>query len=230
MIIYEMQKKGYWLFREDSLHPTPLSSYCMAVGIYNCIYKKRVSSEQTQFRGHIAEEDGHYYPDSTDLLADLSKTEVNLANQMCWASYIHLQSGYPDLPLNNPSISLPRLPAGADNHSDFQLTGKWAGSIKLYPQYLKWPADLSLNFISKAALKVVVTISFGNDTSQNIQDTCTVTIKDETVLFRSHQGPNGSDLLFKAILKNRELIGTAEFLKKDDKYFYGIGDWDASTQ
>jgi hypothetical protein len=230
MVIYDMQKQGYQLFREDSLHPTPLSSYCMAVGIYNCIYKKRVKSEQTQFRGHIAEKDGHYYPDSTNLLVDLSKTEVNLVNQMCWTSYIRLQSGYPDLPLNNPSISLPRLPAGADKGIDVKLTGKWAGSIKLYPQYLKWPADLSLNFMSKPALEAIFTISFGNDTSQNIQDTCTVNIKGETALFRSHKGPNESDLLFKAILKDRKLFGTAEFVKKDDKYFYGIGDWDASPQ
>jgi hypothetical protein len=202
----------------------------MAVGIYNCIYKKPVSSEHTQFRGHIAQEDGHYYPDSTDLLADLTTTEVNLANQLCWTSYLRLQSGYPALPLNNPAISLPRLPAGADKGIDVKLTGKWTGSIKLYPRYLKWPADLSLDFISKTPLKVIFTISFGNDTSQNIQDTCTVTINGDTAMYRSHKGPDESDLLFRAVLKNNKLIGTAEFIKKDDKYFYGIGDWDASPK
>jgi hypothetical protein len=230
LVIYEMQKKGYQLFRDDSLHPTPLSSYCMAVGIYNCIYKKRVSSERTQFRGHIAEEDGQYYPDSTHLLADLSKTEVTLANQLCWTSFIQLQRGYPDLPLNTPSISLPRVPSGGDKGTENQLTGKWAGRIKVYPQYLKWPADLSLHFISKPALKAIFTISFGSDTSQNIQDTCTVTTKDEIISFRSQQGPDGSDLFFRAILRDQKLIGTAEFIKKDDKYFYGIGDWDASPK
>jgi len=227
LIIEKLKSKGYKVFREDSLHPTSLSSYCMAVGIYNSIYKKPVTSRDTVFRGIMIEEsEGKVNPDSTGTLASLRGTEVKYVNTLCWTYYAKLKGGYLNLPLVN-AIKAPSLPAHFSRLEEKNILGEWNGIIKLYPRYLKWPAELSVNFTRKDSLLVDIKVKFGNGKPGITIENCRVAIKNNKLYFESNKGPNKSTLRFTGVIKEGQLKGIAEFVKKDDKYFYGIGGWNA---
>ncbi|CAN5364770.1 hypothetical protein BH10BAC4_BH10BAC4_22370 [soil metagenome] len=219
-------------YKEDKLHPTPLTSYIIALLIHQIIYDKPASTKELIFKGNpIEEAEGKVYNDSSVLLASIRREDALEFSEKVrsFCKTLDENGGYFEMEKPQSPI-LPRV-TGRDAISNESLIGKWKGFSKLYPDYLTWPSKLDFDFsVSSDSLSVITKISFGGKPNDVISEKNPVMIYGSKLIFTTKGGPNGSAIRYTAALKENSLSGIAEFIHPTNKYFYGVGEFELTKE
>lgn len=228
-LLVERLKYKYELYREDSLHPSAVSSYIIATYFHLLLKKGLPSSPKLIINGPPVEEaEGKVMNDSTSQLINLNNKVVKAIQKDVLDFFLLYQRKGPAYFIKQPRrTTVPILPETYSWINKQALLGTWIGKSKLYPRYLKWPAYLELNFLQKNNdIRVVVTLDFGSS-NRFVSDTLAVKVDKQEIKFINPKGPNGSSIVYKAIMTTNTLKGIGEFIKPNDDFFYAIGEWSA---
>lgn len=212
------------LYDDDGNHPSPVGAFLSASVMYRTIFGAVPREPVGAVRGPAVElADGTLHADSIVELVDLTDATA----RRIFEAAGHARRRWlerPDtgsvgaVPTGVPTLSSPyRTLEAAD------LAGRWTGELKVYPRYLPWPAELSLDVSEEDGLTAAFRVSFGGRPHDITYDRLPVSLEGDYFQFVDPDGPNGGVVRYRVVpTGGGRLEGIAELIT--DVNVYGIGE------
>lgn len=222
--------RGASLYAEDGAHPSRSGSYLAAAVIYATLTGASPVGGPARITGApVDANSGVVAAGNVDVLVDLPSRFAGELQRIAWGERqkLALISSYPDLPAPPPPKP-PPMPAGGRRPAPAELSGRWLGSLRLYPQQAifelwlaekegqpgEWSAALELRFT-------------GGDQEKVTHELEQLEITDTGVTFVDPTGPNGGTVRYRAVFLTgrgggQRLAGVAEATVKGAAV-YAIG-------
>jgi hypothetical protein len=225
--------RGASLYADDGSHPSTSGSYLAAAVIYATLTGTSPVGGPAKISGAPVNPDsGAIAEGNTAVLVDLPARFAGDLQRIAWEECQKLASisTYPDLPAP-PPLALPQVPVGGRRPAPADLTGRWLGSLRLYPQ----PATLELWIAEKkdkpgewtAAIEIRFT---GGNLEHLTHELEQFQITDTGITFVDPLGPNGGIVRYRAAFTvdsggAARLAGVAE-ATVEGAPIYAIGTFD----
>lgn len=193
--------RGASLYADDGSHPSTAGSYLTAAVVYATLTGESPVGGPAKISGApVNPENGAVATGSTAGLVDLPARFAGDLQRIAWDQTQKLLalSSYPDLP-KPPPLALPQVPTGGRRPALADLTGRWIGSLRLYPH----PATLELWIAEKkdqpgqwtAAIEIRFTGGNQEDLTHELEQ---FEITDTGITFVDPQGPNSGIVHYRA--------------------------------
>jgi hypothetical protein len=228
--------RGASLYADDGSHPSTAGSYLAAAVLYATLTGTSPVGGPARISGApVNLASGAVATGSTAVLVDLPARFAGDLQRIAWdqSQGLLALSSYPDLPGPAP-LALPQVPTGGRRPAPGELTGRWIGSLRLYPQ----PAILELWIAEKkdkpgewtAAIEIRFTGGNHEDLTHELEQ---FQITDTGITFVDPTGPNGGAVRYRAAFfpgaggspANARLTGVAE-ATVEHAPVYAIGSFD----
>ena len=227
---------GASLYAEDGSHPSRTGSYLAAAVIAATLTGASPAGGPARISGAPVNPDtGAVATGSSAVLVDLPARFAGELQRIAWQNHEKLAAvdGALDLPAP-PALAQPQMPAGGRRPTPEQITGRWLGSLALYPQ----PATLEIwlmqreaqpgesGNVARAEWKTAMQVRFAGGRPEDITaELEQVQITDYGLTFVNPSGPNGGIVKFRAAFFGDRLAGIAEIIVEGEP-IYGIGKFD----
>lgn len=224
---------GASLYDPDGAHPSRTGSYLAAAVIFATLTGTSPVDGPAKITGApVNPNTGAIATGSTAVLVDLPARFAGDLQRIAWdeRQKLAVMSGHPDLPAP-PPLKLPQMPAGGRRPAPADLTGRWLGSLRLYPQ----PATLELWIAEKESKPgewtAAIEIRFTGGNLENLTHELELfEITDTGITFVDPIGPNGGIVRYRAAFfsdpsTGERLTGVAEATVADAPV-YAIGTFD----
>lgn len=212
------------LYDPDGNHPSPTGAFLSASVMYRTVFGIDPRTPIERVRGPAVElGDGVLHPDSIVELAALAGSDA----RNFYAAAGRARRRWLERP-DTSSVGevpggLPALPSPDRALEERDLAGRWIGELKLYPRYVPWPAELSLDVSAGERLTAAFRISFGGRPDDIAYDRLPVSLEGEYFQFIDPDGPNGGYVRYRVVRTGPGVLeGIAEFIT--DRDIYGIGE------
>lgn len=224
---------GASLYAEDGSHPSRTGSYLAAAVIAATLTGASPAGAPARISGApVNPATGALTTGSSAVLVDLPARFAGELQRIAWQNHEKLAAAGGALDLPAPAaLALPQMPAGGRRPTREQVSGRWIGSLTLYPQ----PATLEIWLAQRddkpsesrdsagAAWKTAMQIRFAGGQPDDITaELDQVQIADYGVDFVNPSGPNGGIVKLRAAFFGDQLAGIAEIIVEGQP-IYGIG-------
>jgi len=225
--------RGASLYADDGSHPSIAGSYLAAAVTYTALTGASPVGGPARISGApVNPDNGAVAAGSNVVLVDLPVRFAGDLQRIAWEESQKLASisSEPDSPAP-PSLKLPQVPAGGRRPAPADVSGRWLGSLRLYPQ----PAILELWIAEKkdkpgewtAAVEIRFTAGNQEKLTHELER---FEITDTGILFVDPLGPNGGIVRYRAAFfpasrGETRLTGVAEIIVEGAP-IYAIGSFD----
>lgn len=193
--------RGVSLYADDGSHPSSAGSYLAAAVICATLTGASPVGGPAKISGAPVNPDsGAVATGSTAVLVDLPARFAGDLQRVAWKALERVSAAIGPLDVAAPPpLALPQVPAGGRRPAPAELTGRWLGSLRLYPQ----PATLELWIAEKkdkpgewtAAIEIRFT---GGNLEHLTHELEQLAITDTGVTFVDPAGPNGGIVRYRA--------------------------------
>ncbi len=227
---------GASLFGEDGSHPSRTGSYLAAAVIAATLTGASPAGGPARISGAPVNPDtGAVAAGGSAVLVDLPVRFAGELQRIAWQNHENVAAAGGALDLPAPAaLALPQMPAGGTRPTPEQISGRWLGSLALYPQL----ATLEIWFAqreakpgesgdaARAEWKTAMQVRFAGGRPDDITaELDQVQITDYGFDFVNPSGPNGGIVKFRAAFLGDRLAGVAEIIVEGEP-IYGIGTFD----
>jgi hypothetical protein len=193
--------RGASLYAEDGSHPSTAGSYMAAAVIYATLTGTNPVGGPAKISGAPVDPDsGTVATGSTAVLVDLPARFAGDLQRIAWGERqaLALLGSHPDLPAP-PPLALPEMPSGGRRPAAADVSGRWIGSLRLYPQ----PVTLELWIAEKkdkpGEWRAAIEIRFTGGTQENLtHELEQLAITETGITFVDPTGPNGGIVRYRA--------------------------------
>ncbi|MGH9794244.1 MAG: SGNH/GDSL hydrolase family protein [Candidatus Acidiferrales bacterium] len=224
---------GASLYAEDGSHPSRTGSYLAAAVIAATLTGASPVGGPARISGAPVNPDtGAVGTGASAVLVDLPARFAGELQRIAWQNHEKLAAADGAIDLPAPAaLALPQMPAGGRRPTREQVSGRWLGSLALYPQ----PATLEIWLAqreakpgesvdaARAEWKTAMQVRFASGRLDDITaELDQVRITDYGFDFVNPAGPNGGIVKFRAAFLGDRLAGIAEIIVEGEP-IYGIG-------
>jgi hypothetical protein len=220
------------LYYQDGSHPSPIGSYLAACCCLGTMLNQSPVGLTSEISGPAIAMNGTQKGKQDQQLCKLDDSTAKLVQSKAWdaCTLVQKAGGYPDI-AKPPAPELPTPPEG-DAIKPEDLEGHWVGTTKLYPRFFlpqsaAWPAKMELTCKRNSdKWEMELSVTLGANMPKGAQKVSDIVVSDRSLSFVDHQrGLNGGFPTYRAVIKDKKMIGIAEIKSKNSPLF-AIGGWE----